>query len=43
MAEHKYGCAVVLYQGKLVGVFTTTDALRALADLAARNLPLPPS
>jgi acetoin utilization protein AcuB len=35
MAEHKYGCAVILYKGKLLGVFTTTDALRALADLAA--------
>ena len=34
MAEHKYGCAVVLYRGKLLGVFTTVDALRALADLA---------
>ena len=34
MAEHKYGCAVVLYKGKLLGVFTTVDALRALADLA---------
>jgi acetoin utilization protein AcuB len=34
MAEHKYGCAVVVSGGKLLGVFTTTDALRALADLA---------
>jgi acetoin utilization protein AcuB len=38
MAEHKYGCAVVLYKGKLLGVFTTTDALRALADLSARKV-----
>jgi acetoin utilization protein AcuB len=34
MAEHKYGCAVVLYKGKLLGVFTTVDALRALADFS---------
>ena len=38
MADHKYGCAVVLYKGKLLGVFTTTDALRALADLSARKV-----
>jgi hypothetical protein len=34
---------VVIDGEELVGVFTTTDALRVLADLAARNLPLPPS
>ena len=34
MAEHKYGCAVVIDGEKVVGVFTTTDALRALAELA---------
>jgi len=34
MAEHKYGCAVVQHHGRVLGVFTTTDALRALADLA---------
>jgi acetoin utilization protein AcuB len=40
MAEQKYGSAVILYKGKLLGVFTTTDALRALADFAAaRHLP----
>src|SRR6185369_3059566 len=32
MAEHKYGCAVVLDHGKVVGVFTTTDGMRALSD-----------
>jgi len=31
MADHKYGCAVVLQQDKVLGIFTTTDALRALA------------
>jgi acetoin utilization protein AcuB len=33
MAEHKYGSAVVLDDGKVVGVFTTVDGLRALAGL----------
>jgi acetoin utilization protein AcuB len=31
MAERKYGSAVVVDDGQVVGVFTTTDALRALA------------
>jgi acetoin utilization protein AcuB len=35
MAEHKLGCAVVLEGNKVVGVFTTVDALRALADSLA--------
>jgi acetoin utilization protein AcuB len=30
MAAHKYGSAVVVDDGKVVGLFTTTDALRAL-------------
>jgi acetoin utilization protein AcuB len=34
MAEHKYGSAVVMDGGKVVGVFTTVDALRALATFA---------
>ena len=36
MAEHKYGTAVVVdrdHPGHIVGLFTTTDALRALARL----------
>jgi acetoin utilization protein AcuB len=33
MAEHRLGSAVVAHDGKLLGVFTTTDALRALAAL----------
>jgi acetoin utilization protein AcuB len=32
MAENKLGCAVVLERGKVMGVFTTVDALRALCD-----------
>jgi len=33
MAEHKYGSTIVTDQGKIVGVFTTVDALRALAAI----------
>lgn len=32
MAEHKYGCAVVLDQGHVVGVLTTVDLARVLAE-----------
>lgn len=34
MAEHKYGSAVVLHGGQVVGLFTTVDALRALAAVS---------
>ena len=37
MAEHKYGSAVVVEGPKVVGVFTTTDALRALVALEDRE------
>jgi acetoin utilization protein AcuB len=30
MAQHKYGCAVVMERGHVAGIFTTVDALRAL-------------
>ena len=33
MAQRKYGSAVILDQGRVVGVFTTVDALRALAEV----------
>ncbi len=33
MTEKKYGCAVVADSRGLCGIFTTTDALRILADL----------
>lgn len=36
MAEHKYGCAVVVDGGAVVGVFTTVDALRALSAVLRR-------
>jgi acetoin utilization protein AcuB len=32
MAQQKFGAAVVMEGGAVLGVFTTTDALRALAD-----------
>lgn len=33
MAKHKYGCAVVTDEGRVEGIFTTIDALAALANL----------
>jgi acetoin utilization protein AcuB len=33
MAEHKHGCAVVMEHHKVVGVFTSTDALSLLTAL----------
>ena len=33
MAKHKYGCVVVVEGGKVEGIFTTIDALAALANL----------
>jgi acetoin utilization protein AcuB len=33
MAEHKYGCAVVMDNNHVVGVLTTVDIARALADV----------
>ena len=35
MAARKIGCAIVVSGGRLSGMFTSTDALRALARLAA--------
>lgn len=37
MWKHKYGSAVVMSGRKIAGVFTTTDALRALATLLKRE------
>jgi acetoin utilization protein AcuB len=34
MAEHKYGCAVVMKGSDLAGIFTTVDALHALVRVA---------
>jgi len=38
MAEHKFGAAVVLQNGKVVGVFTTIDAMRAFGELLQGRL-----
>jgi acetoin utilization protein AcuB len=38
MAHHKYGCALVADNGKVVGIFTTIDALHAFADLLETRL-----
>lgn len=38
MAEHRYGCALVVDNNKLVGIFTATDAMRALAQLLDTRL-----
>lgn len=37
MAERKYGSAVVVDRGVVVGLFTTVDALRALAVVLRRG------
>jgi acetoin utilization protein AcuB len=39
MSKRKWGSALVIDQGKVVGVFTTTDALRALSDSLTDSLP----
>lgn len=33
MADNKYGCAVIQQGSAVIGVFTTTDVCRVLADL----------
>mgnify|MGYP003858526093 CR=1 FL=1 len=33
MAEKRYGCAIIAQNKKLVGIFTTVDACRALVEL----------
>lgn len=38
MAEPKYGAAVVSDDGKVVGVFTTVDVCRTLAELFTTRL-----
>jgi len=38
MAEHKYGSAVVMQNQKVVGMFTTVDACRALGELLRSRL-----
>lgn len=38
MAANKYGCALVVDNGKLVGIFTETDAYKALSELLETRL-----
>lgn len=38
MAERKYGCAIVAHNGRVVGIFTTVDACRALSELLSTRL-----
>jgi acetoin utilization protein AcuB len=38
MAEHKYGCAVVIQNHHVVGIYTTVDACRSLAELLRTRL-----
>jgi acetoin utilization protein AcuB len=38
MAEKKYGCALIADNGKLVGIFTDVDALKALSHLLTTRL-----
>lgn len=42
MAEQRIGSAIVVRRAKLVGVFTTTDACRVLADWLRDRFPGPP-
>jgi acetoin utilization protein AcuB len=37
MAAHKLGSTVVVDKGRVVGIFTTVDALRALQELLGRS------
>ncbi len=37
MADGKFGCAVVVDRGSVIGLFTTVDALRALASVVRRR------
>ncbi|HVG61453.1 MAG TPA: CBS domain-containing protein [Hyalangium sp.] len=37
MAQHKYGSAVILHGAQVLGIFTTTDALRALDTVLTKT------
>jgi acetoin utilization protein AcuB len=43
MARNRYGCAVVAERGEVVGVFTTTDAVKLLARLLGEEQAARPS
>lgn len=38
MSQHKLGCAVIADNTRVVGVFTTVDAMRAFAELLSTRL-----
>ena len=40
MADHHYGTAVVVDHGRVIGIFTTVDALGALSTLLASPAPV---
>lgn len=41
MAEHKYGCAIIQQNnGKIVGIFTSIDAMRAFGESLRQNYKL---
>ena len=42
MSRNKYDSALIVERGAVVGVFTTTDALKALSDALTDSLPEPP-
>ena len=39
MAEHRYGCAVVMERERVIGIFTVTDALRVLSGKSPSSRP----
>jgi acetoin utilization protein AcuB len=43
MAEHKYGCVVVVEHKHVAGIFTTVDALRVLVSLLREDHDQPPT
>lgn len=38
MSENKYGSAIILYDDESLGIFTSTDALNALVEVARGDL-----
>ncbi len=47
MSRRRYGCAIVMRDGKLIGMFTTVDGMRILGETLRRSVadaqrPLPP-
>ena len=42
MAQHRYGSAVVVDGGAVVGIFTSVDGLRALSSVLRRGRPVTP-